>query len=119
MIEMDISVLEGNREESKFQTVRRWRKCWKKRSENTGQKKDESRKKRASERGDTVALRDNERDSFSLGDERREGRRENSGRGGKPKGELDIYIGDSRLCTKENPFKSRIARTRPRRIRRG
>lgn len=47
--------------------------CWKKRSENTGQKRDESRKKRASGRGDTVASRDNERDSFSLGDERREG----------------------------------------------
>lgn len=70
MIEMDISVLERDREESKFRVLRRWRKCWKKRSENTGQNRDESRKKRASGREDTVASRDNERDSFSLADER-------------------------------------------------
>lgn len=65
---------------------------------------------------DIVTSRDSERDSFSLdGDERQEGRRMREGRegGGKPKGELDIYIGDSRLCTVRNPFKKRISRTRP------
>lgn len=49
------------------------------------------------EREDTVTSRDSERNSFSLGDERQEGRRMREGRegggSGKPKGELDIYTG--------------------------
>lgn len=120
MIEMGIDVLERDREESKFRASRKMGEVLAGRRDLKIRDKREmrvGRKERVEE--EIQSHRGITKESFSLGDERREGRRENSGRGGKPKGELDIYIGDSRLCTKENPFKRRIARTRPRRIRRG
>lgn len=75
---------------------------------------------------DTVAprgIRERDTRSFSPGDERRRRgvKRGRGGGGGKPKGELDIYIGDSRLCTREEPFREKDAvraRARPRRAER-
>jgi len=76
----------------------------------------EAREERAS--GGRCAPKDGERDDFSPDDERgREADGVSTGVESRGGGELDIYIGDCRLCTKRNPFKRRIPRTRPRRIR--
>lgn len=118
---MDIDIYSKETERNRnFEPVERWGRRWleEKRSERDKRETRVGRKERVEEKIQPRRGITKETVSPSVTKDER-GEEKTSGRGGKPKGELDIYIGDSRLCTKKNPFQRRIARTRPRRIRRG